>query len=127
MYKYFDACGRTLGSDLRSNAGGADRAVRQCPAVDCHALYFRAQLVVTTVQPNMNKRRSRAAPQTQCATPLCTTTQRFAMRRSPRQRKGRLEQSWRPSFASVLTTQGVLGDHSAPNDVSGFGVPALGV
>src|SRR4249919_2857709 len=68
MYKYFDACGRTLGSDLRSNAGGADRAVRQCSAVDCHALYFRAQLVVTTVQPNMNTRRSRAAPQTQCDT-----------------------------------------------------------
>src|ERR1700730_14519728 len=87
MYKYFDACGRTLGPDLRSIAGGADRAVRQCSAVDCHALYFRAQLVVTTVQPNMNKRRSRAASQTQCATPLCTTTQRFAMRRSPRQRK----------------------------------------
>jgi hypothetical protein len=51
------------------------------------ALYFRAQLVVRTVQPNMDKCRSRAAPQTQRATPLCTTTQRFAMRRSPRQRK----------------------------------------
>ena len=29
----------------------------------------------------------RAAPQTQRATPLCTTTRRFAMRRCPRQRR----------------------------------------
>jgi hypothetical protein len=57
---------------------------RQSPAIEFLALYFRAQLVVGTVQPNMDQRRSRAAPQTQRATPLCTTAQRFAMRRSPR-------------------------------------------